>query len=697
MMLLNNSNMKKIISVLLLFNLIALSFEFNIYAGKNILTMSEAISFAQKYSQEYKNKDESRAKKKMELSQAIEAVEDIRKNESTERYSSGSKMELPEGHGMKDEIELLMKIPRLEMEVRDITNELESVKFSDQEKTENCFISIYEYDKKAKMSQETLNELNKKLKILEKKSDIGKATSKEVESLKIQIKKQEEQLSNNLSNLERQKEKLSDLVGFDVTYDYIFKNPLKKFDVDRSYLNEIITYSLNNDFNVTKARNTENIAKRNVDEIYGVYGKKWGAAVRRIEKEVKSNSEVNIEDLLDKYKYLLEDIDSPWAGSYIVDLPFLKLDVPKEALKKEYDGQRYFGDQKYSIIVAIKEREDAKRDVKLKEKELTENIKDGFESLKSSWKIYDSSVDTMKHAKKEYDRVVLQNKIGKASNEEVDNERSNFISAKDTVFDNLISYNKQLSNYNKITNGAVSSLMEDVTLFLSSAKSGEPALEYEEIWSNDENAITYYINNVVDQTKAVFGILVLRGYPNKITHYEVLTPEKTVIGDKVKVDETVSALPVEYKGSTEFLVRLYNEDEFVDEGTFDPIVFSGKLNLKLENNQDSIKEENKETITQEKNTIGLYNISNVVGSLVKKLNFDISAVKGISFYKIVDDKGKEIGKKDKFYSVDEGFKYAGFIFNDLSKLKVNLYDSSYNLKFVAEFDQVKGEIIANNK
>ena len=689
--------MKKIISVLLLFNLIALSFEFNIYAGKNILTMSEAISFAQKYSQEYKNKDESRAKKKIELSQAIEAVEDIRKNESTERYSSGSKMELPEGHGMKDEIELLMKIPRLEMEVRDITNELESVKFSDQEKTENCFISIYEYDKKAKMSQETLNELNKKLKVLEKKSDIGKATSKEVESLKIQIKKQEEQLSNNLSNLERQKEKLSDLVGFDVTYDYIFKNPLKKFDVDRSYLNEIITYSLNNDFNVTKARNTENIAKRNVDEIYGVYGKKWGAAVRRIEKEVKSNSEGNIEDLLDKYKYLLEDIDSPWAGSYIVDLPFLKLDVPKEALKKEYDGQRYFGDQKYSIIVAIKEREDAKRDVKLKEKELTENIKDGFESLKSSWKIYDSSVDTMKHAKKEYDRVVLQNKIGKASNEEVDNERSNFISAKDTVFDNLISYNKQLSNYNKITNGAVSSLMEDVTLFLSSAKSGEPALEYEEIWSNDENAITYYINNVVDQTKAVFGIQVLRGYPNKITHYEVLTPEKTVIGDKVKVDETVSALPVEYKGSTEFLVRLYNEDEFVDEGTFDPIVFSGKLNLKLENNQDSIKEENKETITQEKNTIGLYNISNVVGSLVKKLNFDISAVKGISFYKIVDDKGKEIGKKDKFYSVNEDFKYAGFIFNDLSKLKVNLYDSSYNLKFVAEFDQVKGEIIANNK
>ena len=157
-MLLNNSNIKKIISILLLFNFIAVSFEFNIYAEKNVLTISEAISFAQKYSQEYKNKDGSRAKKKIELSQAIEAVEDIRRNESTERYSSDSKTELPEGHGMKDEIELLMKIPKLEMEVRDITNELESVKFSDQEKTENCFINIYEYDKKSKMSQMTLDE-----------------------------------------------------------------------------------------------------------------------------------------------------------------------------------------------------------------------------------------------------------------------------------------------------------------------------------------------------------------------------------------------------------------------------------------------------------------------------------------------------------------------------------------------------------
>ena len=51
------------ISVLLIFSLLLLIFDFSIFAQNKVLRMSDAVNYAQKHSQTYKNKKYSRAKK----------------------------------------------------------------------------------------------------------------------------------------------------------------------------------------------------------------------------------------------------------------------------------------------------------------------------------------------------------------------------------------------------------------------------------------------------------------------------------------------------------------------------------------------------------------------------------------------------------------------------------------------------------
>lgn len=684
---------QKIVLILLLSSFLADSFSLNSSCIQNKLTMTEAVEFTKQTSQKYKNKKVSRANKKMQLTQAKDAIKETRKKESTVRFNLLFNIQWPEKHAMPKEIELMTKVPEIETEIKNITKELEDIWLTEQEKAENYYINIYGYDQKSKIGQAILDEMNQSLTKMKNKLKVGQANSEDIASLEKKIKAQEQEIANSLKNIDRYKEKLSDLVGFDLT-GYVFQNPLKKTDISRDKLDSLVKYSLNNDFNVLKTKNLENIARQSVNEIYNIYGKKWGNKIKTIESEVVKNTEVDLEVLLDKYNDLLRQIDKPWEGSYTINLLFFKIRIPKEWFKKEYDGQRYFDGEKYSIVVAIKDREEAIAQTKSAEKDLVNSIKDSFEVIKDMWNVYITSVESEKQAQKEYDKVYFKNQLGQASYDEVDMAKSNLETAKITTLDNLLNYNLQLSSFNKLTCGAIGALLENESLFLSAVKTGNSVLELEEILQSEENAIIYYINKSIDQKKTNFGLQVLEGFPEEITHYELLTPEKVLIAKKTAIDKTISMFPLEYEGSTEILVRLYNNDEFVNEATIDTLASRGRLDLISQNmdlEEKSAEINNNQNISTQ--VMGYYNISNLVGNTVKKIQFEIPETSGISFYKIVDENDKEIGKNNKFYSVTSGFQYLGYVLSDLSKLKVRLYDANYILKFECIFDVVKNQII----
>ena len=81
-------------------------------------------------------------------------------------------------------------------------------------------------------------------------------------------------------------------------------------------------------------------------------------------------------------------------------------------------------------------------------------------------------------------------------------------------------------------------------------------------------------------------------YKDVITHYEILTPEKVTVANKTEIGKDVSILPIEYKGTSDLLVRLYNNDDFIDEATFDAMYSRGKLQIKKVAEKSVVQEDN---------------------------------------------------------------------------------------------------------
>ncbi len=684
---------KRLISGCLLFVMVGFCFSFVTFAMA--LSLDEAEVYAQNLSTKFKNKKFALATKKIQLQQAKEAVSDARKNESTVRFSLPFNIQFPEKYALPKEVELLTKVPEIEAELKTINKELEDIKLTEQQNVREQFLSVYESEQKYKLAQEVLDELVEKLSKTKINFAKGLANAKDVQTLETKIKSQESKVSGLLVNLERYREKLSEIIGFNVSDKYILKSPFKKTDIDRSYLDSIVAFTVNNDFGLYNAQQQENTARQKADQIYGVFGDKYGNVIKKIEAEARKNTGMDYDEFLTKYNSLLVDVDKPWVGNYTFSLLLFKLDVPKEWLKGEHDGTRYLEDQKYALFLAVKDKEDAMNNTLSVRKELIANVKDGFETLKSMWKTYNSSVMLTKQAKKEYDRVFLLNKQGKASFDEVEAEKSNWESAQETELSNIVSYNKQLVSYNKLTCGSIDAMTKDIDIFLKAAQSGDSMAEYDEIVEDQEDAIVYYINTAVDQRRAVFGLQPLRGYKNEITHYELLTSDGLVVAKKTEINKQISVLPIEYQGSTEMKVRLYNNDEFVDEAVFDAIVGRGKLKLsnlstgtKTGLISDNIKLEDK--------VCGSYEMTTFVGNMVKKIKFNISDAQGASFYKIVDRNDMEVGRTNKYYLLKDTFSCLGFVFNDLSELKINFYDANHNFKFVAKFDEANHQIVVVN-
>ncbi len=85
------------------------------------MSLSKAIQLALLNSEALEEIELDILKKNMERQQAVEGLRDIRKKESTVRFSLLFDIKFPEKHGMPKEIELIMKIPKVDHEI-DVLN-----------------------------------------------------------------------------------------------------------------------------------------------------------------------------------------------------------------------------------------------------------------------------------------------------------------------------------------------------------------------------------------------------------------------------------------------------------------------------------------------------------------------------------------------------------------------------------------------
>ena len=104
----------------LLASLLIITFIFsssNSLAASRKLTIDEVRKLSQENSEGLQSVIIDKIKKEIELKQAYDGIRDIRKKESTVRFSLLFNIKFPEKHGMPKEIELIMKVPTIQNEI----------------------------------------------------------------------------------------------------------------------------------------------------------------------------------------------------------------------------------------------------------------------------------------------------------------------------------------------------------------------------------------------------------------------------------------------------------------------------------------------------------------------------------------------------------------------------------------------------
>ena len=152
---------RKIVAFLLLVCTLLSETSFVVYAKQRNYTIDNVKDMAIENSEGAQSATIEKIKKEIELKQAKDAIKDIRKNESTIRFSLLFNIKFPEKHGMPKEIELVTKVPQIQTEIAILKEQIEYEKLNSSLEGQLAFYDVLQLEYEVKFYEERLEDAKK--------------------------------------------------------------------------------------------------------------------------------------------------------------------------------------------------------------------------------------------------------------------------------------------------------------------------------------------------------------------------------------------------------------------------------------------------------------------------------------------------------------------------------------------------------
>lgn len=690
---------KRIISVFfsncIIFNLFCDYFCFKNFAA-SVMTLERAVELAIANDSTLDSINTKKAFQYIKRRQAQEAVTDIRKKERTVRFSLLFNIKLPEKHGLPKEADLLTKLPQIDAETAILEQKAKNRQLIVQEKVEARIIKIYCLQESIAVAEENLKLAEQNLQKFQLGVLSGAVSSQDLKSAKETCEDIKKELTSLKQSFATETTELSKMIGIDVSNTYKFKNPLSTVTIPREKVKNMIDYAMHNRYDVYQVESMRKIACRKVDAIFEIYKSQHGNKVTPLESEVRSEGKINYSSFLKKYESYLTEADKPWAKVYKIRLLFFTIKIPKEWFKGEYSGTRYFEDEKYSLPEAMRERDDARKEESITKEDIKASLEEQYEALMVAERAYRDAVKTCNKLKEEYEEVKIKNLFKTATYEETSSAKDDYDMAQKEVRSTLESYNTLLATLNRDTCGWVSQF-----------KKGQDILNVNTTTGNLLGVPKphYLIQNNIEDLQSVFTLTIPEESKISATDYELWVDDFRV-GQKQAIEKPLVVLPVEITGLKTVKVKLYDNDEFIDEAEFDGLETSGDLDFKVQAAKNDLavqaaeNELKKVLLTEETEKlqkVGSYlldEFENINGLVLNK--FSIKDVPdNVAFFKIYVTNGDETGyfTDDNMTPIDKEVLKLDVMFNDISKIRVVLYDSGKTERFRTKLDSTNKTLI----
>lgn len=609
----------------------------------------------------------------------VEAVEGIRakvKNLRSFRWSPLLSFKFPQQLDLTEEYDLNVKPLTIQTEIDTLKHGLDDLKYEITHKANQQYFEVYLLQETTAFTQSRLDDAKTQLERNKTSLRTGKATQSDVDRAQKSVDTLTKDLSSQLREFESAKTKLSELVGVDVTVGYTFANPFKTAAIPREQMENLTQYTLDHDQSFYEAKAATSTAKLNVDSYESLMRSQYGSKMNIIQTYInmaKQGMDVDYGAFQIKYKEMLNALDKPWAGK--IRILFFKF--TKEWFKGEIDGTRYIEDEMYAVYTACMEYGNAKKDQDALEKDLRSQVRDTYESVVTGWNTYETLQSLAAESKETLDRLLVLNRMGKATYTEVADQQEAYQVAQQDALDALKEYNVTLSEFDRLTCGAVTKYLKGTGMGLDTGEGGDAYAVLDPI-----NDPYYYIYTSVADLTFYIGVSIPDGFEPMIDSFEVWYAG-TQIGERTQVGTELRHLTLDYQDTSELTIRLYYGGTFVDECTVDASVPRDVLDIQRQ-----------ETETETERVIGSYMVTTTMegGVSVSELKLIINAVENAATYTLTyGDQG--IYTTDK-HPVTESFTYLTLLIASLEDVTAKLYDRDGEVLMDVRFDTSTQELVA---
>lgn len=571
--------LKKTAALALCAAIISLSISGEAFAApaEKTLSLEQAVALTLKNSDKLQNVTVSKVKKQIQLKQANAAVADTRRRESTVRFSLLFNIKFPEKHAMPKEIELLTKIPDIQSEIKLLNMEYNDAVLSETADCEQQYYTTVFKAYDTEFCENMLNQAREGFDRIKLSYARGEAKKSDVEYMQKQVSDAEAALKKAKTSYESAKKKLSGIIGTDVTKGYSFRCELPSVDLKASDLEKIQRYAEKNDYTYQKALEQKNAADSRTQTVKSVYSGRYGGDASSVMSYINScrarGEKIDYEVFIQKYNQFLTKIEEPWAGSYVINLLFFKIYIPKEWFKGTYSGERYLEDERYALFVSLTELDEAEQQRKSALNELMTALSDGFDALLESKAAYDSAGSFLAKMQRDYADALRDNMAGLAEYTELYDKKIALMEQQKSIYEMRVDFANSISSYNRQS----ANYLADKVL-----KTENPALiSYEDGISSGEitdgSVPSWYVNILGASYKCEFGVKIPDSYD--VTHYELYSDSGVKIGERTEIGKTMTRISTVYADTSLLTLKFYNEDTLKYTAVFDGMQYCGTLEM----------------------------------------------------------------------------------------------------------------------
>ena len=613
--------------------------------------------------------------KKMKYVEAVDGIRAKVKNLRSFRWSPLLSFKFPQKLDLTEEYDLNIKPLTIQTEIDTLRHGLDDLKYEVTHEVNSQYYEVY-------LLQETIGFIEDQLASAQEQHErnqaglrVGNATQSDVDRSQTSVDTLTKKLSSTMREFENAKTKLSELIGVDVTVGYTFANGFKTADIPRDQLETLTQYTLDHDQSFYEAKAATSTALLNVNSYESLMRSQYGGKLNYIQTYInmaKQGMDVDYGAFQIKYKEMLAALDKPWNGK----IRILFFSFSKEWFKGEIDGTRYIEDEMYAVYTACMEYGNAKKDQDALEKELRAQVRDTYDAVVTGWNTYETLRDLADKSGETLERLLLLNRIGKATYTEVADEQEAYQTAQQDALDALKEYNDTLSEFDRLTCGAVSKYLKNTGMALDAGEGGDAYAVLDPI-----SDPYYYIYTSVADLTFYIGVSIPEGFEPAIDSYEVWYAG-TQIGERTTVGTELRHLTLDYQDTSTLTIRLYNGDTYVDECEVDASVPRDVLDI-----------ERAAPPQETERVVGTYTVSTTLqgGVSVSELKLDVNAAENASYYTLTY--GEQSIYTTEQRSVRESFSYLTLLITSLDDVTAGLYDRAGNELMRVRFDTSTQELV----